>query len=48
MTIPQIKNKIENLEYWLTNNPAHPQIHNVLNDKKALELELMILENPNP
>ena len=46
MTPQEIKDKIENLEFWLTNHPEHPSRHLVLNDKRALELTLKNDENP--
>jgi len=46
MTPQQIKNKIAELEFWLNNNPHHTYYNVKLNEKKALELELMTLENP--
>ena len=47
MTIQQIKNKIAELDYWLTNNPHHKDRNIVANDKRVLELRLMHLESPN-
>jgi len=46
MTIQQIKDKIENLDYWLLKHPTHKDRHLVENDKKALQLQLNNLENP--
>lgn len=45
MTPQQMRNKIADLNEWLTNNPHHPNYNVVLNDKKCLELTLMNNEN---
>jgi hypothetical protein len=37
MTTTQLKNKIADLEFWLTNNPEHPNYNTVLKDKLKLE-----------
>ncbi|WP_164879128.1 hypothetical protein [Flavobacterium cerinum] len=47
MTKKQIENKIVELSFWLTSNPNHPNVNLVMNDKRALELQLMNLENDN-
>lgn len=46
MSEQQVRNKIVELDFWLTNNPHHPNYNLVLNDKKALELKLINLEKP--
>lgn len=45
MTVTELKTKISNLETWLRDHPDHPNAYLVLNDKKALQLELNNLEN---
>ncbi|AJA67347.1 hypothetical protein MYRA21_0103 [Myroides sp. A21] len=44
MTKQQIKNKISELDYWLTNNAHHTNYTLVLKDKKELEQQLITLE----
>ena len=46
MTIQQIKDKIENLEYWLTENPNDPYHVEVQKDKRAYEHKLLLIEGP--
>ncbi|WP_020211417.1 hypothetical protein [Flavobacterium rivuli] len=46
MTIQQIKDKIENLDYWLTKNPNDPYHAEVQKDKRAYEHRLLLLEPP--
>lgn len=41
MTQTQIKNKITELDFWLTNNPHHTDYGKVLQDKKELEFKLL-------
>ena len=37
MTPQQIKNKIDELSFWLIHNPSHPDYQIVLKDKLSLE-----------
>ncbi|MDV6170204.1 hypothetical protein R1T16_17340 [Flavobacterium sp. DG1-102-2] len=39
MTKTQIKNKLDELDFWLINNPHHPDYQKVLNDKKELDIK---------
>lgn len=45
MTEQQLKNKISELSYWLTNNPHHSNYTVVLRDKKELEQQLTTKQN---
>lgn len=40
MTPRQIINKIDDLEFWLINNPDHPNYQTVLKDKLSLKKQL--------
>lgn len=42
MTKQQMKNKVSDLEWWLTNNPNHPNQGLVLRDKRELERKLAL------
>lgn len=42
MSVQQMKNKISELEFWLTNNPDHPNQGMVLRDKRELERMLAL------
>lgn len=44
MSEQQLRNKISDLGYWLTNNPHHENYSIVLRDKKELEQQLLTLE----
>ena len=41
MTPRQTQNKIEELNFWLTHNPKHPNYQIVLKDKIQLENNLL-------
>jgi hypothetical protein len=41
MTATAIKNKIENLDFWLTHNPSHADFKTKETEKKNLEYQLL-------
>ena len=48
MTPQEIKDKIENLDYWLVNNQNSPEYIEVLQDKNNLLNELKEAQNVRP
>jgi hypothetical protein len=44
MNPQEIKSKIENLDWWLTNHPNDPNYSQVLQDKQNLQKQLKELE----
>lgn len=44
MTKKQLKNKIEDLEYWLQHNQSHPDYQVILRDKIECERRLLKYE----
>jgi hypothetical protein len=47
MTIQQLKNKIEELDFWLKHNGSHEHYATILADKTKLMNQLILLENGN-
>lgn len=48
MTPTELRNKVENLDWWLTHNHNHPDYNAILADKKELERQLAELEHEKP